>query len=171
MSGPDVRLMKTSKLFYYSALYLAVYVLAEFIAEVMASVGGIWEDLAWAFWSLPWGYWNAVIAAILGLEIWRMRRSMEQMDTQLKASRDAFQATVASFATDWKLSAAEQNVLLLMLKGCSHAQIAQMRDTAEGTVKAQAARIYQKSGFANKNELLSALIEDLTGGHALSEGP
>ena len=156
--------MKPSNLFVYTASYLALYVLAELIAEIMASVGGIWEDLAWQFWNLQWGYLNAPIALLLAREIWRMRKSMSEMDAQIQASRTAFKATVRSFAATWKLSNAEQDVLMLILKGCSHAQIAELRKTAEGTVKAQAARIYQKSGYANKNELLSALIEDLSGG-------
>ncbi len=160
--------MKASKLFVYSASYLAFYVTAELMAEILATMGGVWGDLAWEFWYLPWGFLNAIIALILGVEIWRMRKSLTRMDAQIKASQAAFQATVASFASSWKLSRAEQDVLMLILKGCTHSQIATMRDTAEGTVKAQAARIYQKSGFANKNELLSALIEDLSGGRSVS---
>ena len=159
--------MKASKLFVYSASYLTLYVMVELIAEIMAAMGGVWENLAWEFWYLPWGFLNAGVALILGREIWRMRLSMTQMDAQIRASQEAFQATVASFAASWKLSVAEQDVLMLVLKGCTHSQIAAMRNTAEGTVKAQAARIYQKSGFANKNELLSALIEDLSGGRTL----
>ena len=57
----------------------------------------MWEDLAWEFWYLPWGYLNAVVAGVLGVEIWRMRRSLSEMDAQIKASQAAFQATVARF--------------------------------------------------------------------------
>lgn len=116
----------------------------------MVNFGGTWEDLAWDFWNLPWGYLNALVALVLSIEIWRMRTSIGQMDAQIRASRAAFQATVASFSETWKFSEAEEDVLLLMLKGCTHSRIATLRETAEGTVKAQAARIYQKSGFANK---------------------
>ncbi|MDX8346914.1 LuxR C-terminal-related transcriptional regulator [Cognatiyoonia sp. IB215446] len=153
--------------FILSAAYLAVYMLVELLAEIAVNFGGIWEELAWSFWNLPWGYLNAVIALILGWEAIRLFRSMNAMDTQLKASAAAFQSTVSSYAKKWRLSDAEKDVLMLILKGCTQGQIAEMRKTAEGTVKAQAARIYQKSGFNNKNELLSTLVEDLSGGHSV----
>ncbi|GAB5446130.1 helix-turn-helix transcriptional regulator [Gymnodinialimonas sp.] len=163
--------MPPSKRFVFSASYLALYVVAELIAEIIVNFGGLWEDLAWSFWYLPWGYLNVLVAILLAAEIWRMRRSMHQMDTQLRASAEAFRSTVASYAARWGLSVAERDVLMLILKGCTHGQIAEMRNTAEGTVKAQAAKIYQKSGFGGKNEILSALVEDLSGGRSVKDTP
>jgi DNA-binding NarL/FixJ family response regulator len=57
---------------------------------------------------------------------------------------------------------------VLILKGCTHSQISEIRNTAEGTVKAQAAQIYKKSGYGNKSQLLSALVEDLSGGRSVA---
>jgi DNA-binding CsgD family transcriptional regulator len=93
---------------------------------------------------------------------------MNEMDGQLKAAAAAFQATVAFYASDWHLSEAEKDVLMLILKSCTHKQIADLHQTAEGAAKAQVARIYQKSGFSNKNELLGTIVEVLSSGRSVS---
>ena len=49
-------------------------------------------------------------------------------------------------------------------KGLSTAEIAQLRRTSEGTVKAQTAAIYRKAGVTGRPQLLSLFIEDLMEG-------
>ncbi len=61
----------------------------------------------------------------------------------------------------WCLSDSEKDIGLLMLKGFSHKEIAQMRGTSERTVRQQAASIYEKSGVENKNQLSAFFLEDL----------
>lgn len=39
-----------------------------------------------------------------------------------------------------------------------------MRHTREGTIRAQSASIYRKSGVSNRAELISVMIEDLIAG-------
>ena len=46
----------------------------------------------------------------------------------------------------------------------SVADIATLRKTAAGTVKAQSAAIYRKAGVSNRAEMISVLIEDLIDG-------
>lgn len=62
---------------------------------------------------------------------------------------------------DWRLSPAERDVALFSIKGMSVAEIAALRGTSEGTVKAQAAAVYRKAGVGNRHQLLSLFIEDL----------
>ena len=47
------------------------------------------------------------------------------------------------------------------MKGCSIADIAQMRGSAEGTVKTHLNAIYRKAGVQGRGQLVSVLIEDL----------
>lgn len=61
----------------------------------------------------------------------------------------------------WQLTPAESEVGLLMLKGLSHAEIAQMRSASERTIRDQARAVYRKSGLAGRTELSAFFLEDL----------
>jgi DNA-binding CsgD family transcriptional regulator len=61
----------------------------------------------------------------------------------------------------WQLSDAEKEVALLLLKGLSNKEIAQVRETSEQTVKQQSSSVYKKSGLASRSELSAFFLEDL----------
>ncbi len=61
----------------------------------------------------------------------------------------------------WQLTRAEAEVGMLMLKGLSHGEIADVRDTSERTIRDQARAIYRKSGMAGRAELSAFFLEDL----------
>ncbi len=69
---------------------------------------------------------------------------------------------------DWQFSEAEREVTRLILKGCSIAEIAEIRDSKQGTIKAQTNSIYKKSGYAGKAQLLSAFLEELSEGASVA---
>jgi DNA-binding NarL/FixJ family response regulator len=61
----------------------------------------------------------------------------------------------------WYRSSSEKEVALLLLKGLSLKEIAQLRETAEKTVPAQSVAIDSKSGLAGRSELSAFFLEDL----------
>lgn len=61
----------------------------------------------------------------------------------------------------WKLSAAEKDIGLFILKGFSHKEIAELRKTSERTVRQQAASLYGKAGVENKTQLSAFFLDDL----------
>ena len=61
----------------------------------------------------------------------------------------------------WGLTAAEAEVALLLLKGLSTKEIAQVRDTSDTTVRQQARTVYGKAGLAGRAELAAWFLEDL----------
>ena len=61
----------------------------------------------------------------------------------------------------WHLTTSESEVARLMLKGLSHKEIAQIRETSERTVRQQATSVYAKSSLANRSELLAFFLEDI----------
>lgn len=61
----------------------------------------------------------------------------------------------------WSLSPSEKEVALLILKGLSLREIAELHNTAEKTVRAQSVAIYSKSGLAGRSELAAFFLEDL----------
>jgi len=61
----------------------------------------------------------------------------------------------------WALTESEQEVALLLIKGLSHKEIADARNSAEKTTRAQATAVYQKSGLNGRAELAAFFLEDL----------
>ncbi len=61
----------------------------------------------------------------------------------------------------WRLTLAERQVALLLLKGLSHKEIANLRTTSEHTVRQQSLAVYRKSGLSGRNELSAFFLEDL----------
>jgi DNA-binding CsgD family transcriptional regulator len=62
---------------------------------------------------------------------------------------------------EWRLSEAEAEVGLLLLKGLSLREIAQLRDTSERTVREQARSVYRKAGINGRASLSAYFLEDL----------
>lgn len=71
---------------------------------------------------------------------------------------------VEGYFVDWSLTASERDVAWLTLKGLSIAEVAEVRGSAEGTVKAHLHAVYRKSGLQGRTALLGLLIEDLMSG-------
>ncbi|PIP96007.1 MAG: hypothetical protein COW00_06905 [Bdellovibrio sp. CG12_big_fil_rev_8_21_14_0_65_39_13] len=61
----------------------------------------------------------------------------------------------------WNLTPSEKDVALLLIKGFSLKEIAELRSTAEKTVRAQSTAIYAKSGVAGRPQLAAFFLEDL----------
>ncbi len=90
-------------------------------------------------------------------------RNQQAAQWQQRASR--LMAGLSEMVNDqfsqWSLSEAEKEVALLLLKGLSHTQIAQARNTKSRTVRQQAASIYQKANLSGRAELSAFFLEDL----------
>jgi len=61
----------------------------------------------------------------------------------------------------WKLTKSEQEVALMLLKGLSFKEIADIRNTREKTVRQQASAIYGKSNVAGRHEFSAWFFEDM----------
>lgn len=61
----------------------------------------------------------------------------------------------------WGLTDAEAEVALLLLKGMSHKEIANLRMTSERTVREQGRAVYRKSGLGGRSSLAAFFLEDL----------
>jgi DNA-binding CsgD family transcriptional regulator len=71
-----------------------------------------------------------------------------------------------SFAIDkkfeeWSLSPSEKDVALLLLKGLSLKEIADIRSVSERTVRQQSINVYQKAKLSGRAELSAFFLEDL----------
>lgn len=110
--------------------------------------------------------------AVLGLlisvvaslrEMRRLARRNARVENQLRAASGAFGDMLQGYFERWELTPSERDVALLVIKGFTNAEIAALRGTKEGTVKAQNNAIFRKADVTNRPQLLSMFIEDLMG--------
>ena len=109
---------------------------------------------------------GAALGLILGLglgalALHRTMRAHRAAREKLRLAAGAFMEVLAERFEEWGLTPAERDVALFAIKGLSTQDIAALRETSEGTVKAQTAAIYRKAGVTGRPQLLSVFIEDL----------
>ncbi|MEM9429361.1 MAG: LuxR C-terminal-related transcriptional regulator [Pseudomonadota bacterium] len=136
-----------------------------FVWDIGAAVLGIrTEPISWqlreaieigAALGLVIGFTIGLRALIVTLARNRM------MERKLSAASRAFAELLEERFQCWGLTPAERDVAWFTLKGFSIAEIAALRETSDGTVKAQSASIYRKAGVSNRTQLLSLFIEEL----------
>jgi DNA-binding CsgD family transcriptional regulator len=103
-----------------------------------------------------------IIGMVLGgLALRRALRDRHTAEERLRRASGAFADLLEERFAEWGLTAAERDVALFAIKGMSTTDIARLRATSEGTVKAQTNAIYRKAGVSGRPQLLSLFIEDL----------
>jgi DNA-binding CsgD family transcriptional regulator len=100
-------------------------------------------------------------AAQLGVDLASARAEAAHYRAEAREALQGLGQAIDSQFERWNLTAAEREVGLLMLKGLSHREVAQIRQTSEATVRQQALMVYRKSGLANRTELSAFFLEDL----------
>lgn len=136
-----------------------------FVADILSSYVGFWTT------PLPWELREYLeLSASLGLTlgvilgIWALRRAVRERNLaqqRLRRASGAFMTLLEERFAEWGLTPAEKDVALFAIKGMATAEIAVLRTTSEGTVKAQTNAIYRKAGVTGRSQLLSLFIEDL----------
>lgn len=102
------------------------------------------------------------IAAAL-LEMFRLVRRNRLVESQLRAASGAFSEILFEHFDNWGLTASEKDVAMLAIKGLGIAEIAEIRETRDGTVKAHLNAIYRKAGVKGRPQLISFFVEELMG--------
>ena len=111
---------------------------------------------------------GAAVGLLLGLLLGALalRRSMQRQahaECQLRLASGAFMELLEERFQDWCLTPSERDVAFFAIKGLSTQEIAALRNTSEGTVKAQTNAIYRKADVTGRPQLLSLFIDDLMG--------
>jgi len=125
------------------------------------------------------GLAGALLVARQLLPLLRRGRAAEHELEQLAARLAATEAEATRWRTEagdllrglgaaldqqferWALSPAEKEVALLLLKGLSHKEIAEVRSIADATARQQARAVYKKAGLSGRNDLAAFFLEDL----------
>ena len=138
-----------------------------FSSDLLLSVIGIYPaPLAWSTREMM--EVGALIGLLLGLVfgamlVWRAFGDLRRAEARLDRASSAFIDLLNARFDEWGLTVAERDVALFAIKGLTVQDIARLRETSEGTVKAQTAAIYRKAEVSGRPQLLSLFIEDLMG--------
>lgn len=139
-----------------------------FVSDIILGILGIYvPPLAWQ--QREYLEIGAAIGLVLGLFLggvafYRTMRDRRIAEEKLRRASGAFMELLEERFADWGLTGAERDVALFAIKGMSTQEIATLRSTSEGTVKAQTNAIYRKAGVTGRPQLLSLFIEDLIDG-------
>lgn len=139
-----------------------------FLFNILSSLLGL------PFWPMSWQVYEMVeILTATGLVVgvlvsggilWRALKARDEAEENLRIASSAFSELVAERFAQWRLSPAERDVALFAIKGLSTADVASLRNTSEGTVKAQTNAIYRKAGVTGRGQLQALFLEDLMDG-------
>lgn len=124
---------------------------------------------------LAFGGIALVVGILIVVRYLKGQKEISTLHHQLQASREAADRWKKEHATlisglaaaidkqfeGWKLSPSEKEIALLILKGLSLKEIAEVRATSERTVRQQSLRIYAKAGLKGRAELSAFFMEDL----------
>lgn len=99
--------------------------------------------------------------AFTGNELRQLLTRQDQLEDQIKVASGAFTEVMEARFKDWSLTSAERQIAILAIKGFSIAEMAELRDTKQGTIKAQCASVYKKADVAGRLQLLSIFLDDL----------
>lgn len=135
--------------------------------KFLVSVFGTTTKTSWLFHEIS--ELAAFIALILGtvftaILLVQLLRRQQKLEYQVDAASKRFQDVIMAQFKDWDFTDAEVEIGMLLIKGLSIAEIAELRGRSQATVKAQNSAIYQKSGMANRAQLVSYFVEELTSG-------
>lgn len=130
---------------------------------------------------ISWAVYEGIeVASALGLVLgaavsaWFLRvsiRARDRAENSLRTARGAFSEVMEEHFAEWRLSPAERDVALMSIKGLTIAEIAAVRNTSEGTTKAQSAAVYRKAKVKSRAQLLSLFIEELLGDGLVHDTP
>lgn len=99
--------------------------------------------------------------AFTGNELRQILTRQDQLENQIKVASGAFNEVMEARFSSWSLTKAEREVAILAIKGFSISEMADLRDTKQGTIKAQCASVYKKADVSGRLQLLSIFLDDL----------
>jgi len=140
----------------------ALFFLSDVMADSVTADGRLAVDLHLATEGI------ATIGLICGIyfETRYLRdliRQSQKAEQNVRVATGALNEVIQEYFRDWGLTPSERDVAMFAIKGMSNAEIAGLRASSEGTIKAHLNAVFRKAGVSGRNQLVSLLVEDLMG--------
>ena len=97
----------------------------------------------------------------LASDLVRARADASRWRIEAEAALSGLSVAIDAQFGRWGLTPAEKEVGLLLLKGLSLKEVAELRGGSERTARQQATAVYRKAGVAGRAELSAFFLEDL----------
>ncbi len=118
---------------------------------------------------------SAGIFVFLTRDIAKRSKQAQVLDQQLKISKAQsetlskkvietkaqFFSAIEEQFTQWELTTTEKEVAILLVKGLSNFEIAEVRGKSEKTISHQASSVYKKASVTGRHELAALFFEEL----------
>lgn len=148
-----------------SPTYFLILIAIQAIAAVIFTTDAVSDFFIQK--ELDWHDFVEVVASIaiilaMALETTNLRdllRRKANLERTLKNASIEVNTVIESKFDQWSFSPSEKDVAGLLVKGLNTAEIAQVRGTAEGTVKAQLHSIYRKAEARSRSDLMSQILD------------
>ncbi len=165
-------MVKNIKEYVFIVLLLLISVASLVDVVIDYSEHASWEHLVLEFCLIFLSFGGIVY---LILEIFKHKRKNQTLEVQLadtqknlsetqsrvKKVGQQYRQVIREQLEEWQLSESENEVAMLLLKGLSFKEIAEVRETQEKTVRQQASSLYKKAGLAGRHEFAAYFFEDL----------
>ncbi len=125
----------------------------EVLLFMIALIGAVWQ-----FWTL---IRKQKEIEYIRKEFLQTKESYLSWQQKSRNSAEEIRKMIDQQFTDWKLTESEKDVALLLIKGLSMKEIADIRATQDKTVRQQAATIYRKANLSGRQELAAFFLEDI----------
>jgi len=162
--------MSLSRLVIGAILSVQVLSALFFFADIWGEILGLRrEPWPWAVTEFTQVFASLGIVigvAVTSVVLWRSQRRLSHLGRQFSAISGQYETQLQRHFADWGLSQSEQAITVYAMKGFSNAEIGDLRGTSVSTVKSQMNAIYRKTGFSNRQQLISFLVEELIAGVA-----
>ena len=129
--------------------FCAVFFLGDLASDIRDGGGTALAD--WHIWLemlANLGLWAGI--AIEAQVLLRLLRRQAHAERALSAASGALHEIMEGWFADWRLTPSEADVATFTIKGCSIAEIAALRGSAEATVKTHLNAIYRKAGVSGR---------------------
>lgn len=134
--------------------------LADVIVDALTLALTIAAAVGCAVLAVRWQQQRDEREALL-LELEAARIEGAHWRSQLRDQFDGVRSAIELQFDAWSMTEAECDIGILMLKGLSHKEIANLRGTTQTTVRQQAGAIYRKASLPGKNAFCAYFLEDL----------
>lgn len=157
----------TPKLSHLVVAILVVQVVCGsfFTYDILASVFGLRATpLNWQLRELIeiGAITGLLLGSVLGfIALRRTENRMHKAESQVRLASGAFMEVLKEHYERWGLTPAERDVATFAIKGMSLREIANLRETSPGTIKAQTNAIYRKANVSGRPQLMSLFVEEL----------
>jgi DNA-binding CsgD family transcriptional regulator len=149
---------------------LTVFVAADLVADIVDRVPVVHlviESLALLLClACVWGTGRQLHRALsrardLHDTVERSRADLHRLGAEVEAMASGVRTMVDLHFARWKLTTAEREVAVQVLRGLSYKEVAEARDTSEHTVRNQAYAIYRKAGLGSRTDMAAFFLEQL----------